>query len=108
MFVFQPITNYTCFQFLKAEKKSRKLRLKARREKELTLSKTRELGQVLDSEHMSEYTEEESDTNPPGYRLRGFLKFDALYLRPFLCRKVTHQEVTSVHTNKLLLLFSLV
>ncbi|MCL4127860.1 UNVERIFIED_CONTAM: hypothetical protein GTU68_052771 [Idotea baltica] len=82
-------------KFLKAEKKYKKQ--KVRTDKELTLSKTRELGQALDSEHMSEYTEEESDT-PTGYRLRGFLKFDALYLRPFLVRRVTRQEVRS-YTN---------
>ncbi|RXG52290.1 Sodium/hydrogen exchanger 8 [Armadillidium vulgare] len=80
-------------KFLKAEKKSKKLK-KSQSEKHLTLSKTRELGQALDSEHLSEFTEEESDT-PTGVRLRGFLKFDALYLRPLLVRRVTHQEVRS-------------
>lgn len=50
-------------------------------------------GQAVDSEHMSEYTEDESDT-PVGGQLTGFLRLDMLYLRPFLIRRVTHQEVS--------------
>ena len=49
-------------------------------------------GQAVDSEHLSEYTEEESDT-PVATRLTGFLRWDLLYLRPILIRRVTHQEV---------------
>lgn len=53
-----------------------------------------EQGQAVDSEHLSEFTEEESDT-PVGTQVRGFLRLDLLYLRPFLIRRVTHQEVSS-------------
>lgn len=54
-----------------------------------------EQGQAVDSEHLSEFTEEESDT-PVGTQVRGFLRLDLLYLRPFLIRRVTHQEVSSI------------
>lgn len=46
----------------------------------------------MDSEHLSEFTEDESDT-PVGAQVRGFLRLDMLYIRPFLIRRVTHQEV---------------
>lgn len=80
-------------KYLKADKRQKHRRQKEA-DKELTLSKTREWGQAVDSEHLSEYTEEESDT-PTGPQVRGFLRLDLLYLRPFLIRKVTHQEVRS-------------
>ncbi|KAF2364327.1 Na+/H+ exchanger [Trinorchestia longiramus] len=74
---------------------------KARKNKMLTLSKTREWGQAVDSEHFSELTEEESSEGPRitimsgGHQLRGFLRIDKNYLRPFFCRNLTHQEVRS-------------
>ncbi|XP_018026186.1 sodium/hydrogen exchanger 8-like [Hyalella azteca] len=74
---------------------------KVRKKKTLTLSKTREWGQAVDSEHMSEMTEEESSEGPRvailnGHQqLGGFLKLDKEYLRPFFCRNLTHQEVRS-------------
>ncbi|KAK8397715.1 hypothetical protein O3P69_004478 [Scylla paramamosain] len=80
-------------KYLKADKQQKNRRIKER-DKELTLSKTREWGQALDSEHLSEFTEDESDS-PTGNQLRGFLKLDLLYIRPFLIRRVTHQEVRS-------------
>lgn len=62
----------------------------------VALSKTKEMGQAIDtSEYFSEWTEEESDrsvfkTSAP---LRGFALFDARYLMPFFTRKFTAQEV---------------
>ncbi|KAG7171154.1 Sodium/hydrogen exchanger 8-like [Homarus americanus] len=85
-------------KYLKADKRQKNRRPKER-DKEMTLSKTREWGQALDSEHLSEFTEDESDT-PVGAQARGFLRLDILYLRPFLIRRVTHQEVRS-HANDL-------
>lgn len=85
-------------KYLKADKRQRSRRLRER-DKELTLSKTREWGQAVDSEHLSEFTEDESDT-PVGAQVRGFLRLDVLYIRPFLIRRVTHQEVRS-HANDL-------
>ncbi|KAK7077214.1 Sodium/hydrogen exchanger 8 [Halocaridina rubra] len=80
-------------KYLKADKRQKHRRQKEL-DKELTLSKTREWGQAVDSEHLSEFTEEESDT-PAGPQVRGFLRLDLLYIRPFLIRRVTHQEVRS-------------
>ncbi|GBP67441.1 hypothetical protein EVAR_49335_1 [Eumeta japonica] len=45
-------------KFLRANKKSKKLR-SLRKQKEVSLSKTKEWGQTIDSEHLSEITEEE-------------------------------------------------
>jgi len=79
-----------------------------RRRKEITLSKTRELGATIDSEHLSELTEEELDlsgaddiglsmddsfsaanggTGANSRRVKGFLFYDLRYIRPFLTRK---------------------
>ncbi|KAA0202789.1 hypothetical protein HAZT_HAZT010463 [Hyalella azteca] len=80
---------------------------KVRKKKTLTLSKTREWGQAVDSEHMSEMTEEESSEGPRvailnGHQqLGGFLKLDKEYLRPFFCRNLTHQEASLSYYSKL-------
>ncbi len=63
-----------------------------RRKKEITMSKTKELGTALESEHLSEMTEEELDTNTASFnlgskRLNGFLYFDLKYIRPFFTRR---------------------
>ncbi|XP_076034714.1 na[+]/H[+] hydrogen exchanger 1 [Oratosquilla oratoria] len=81
-------------KYLKADKTVRSRRRKEKVDKELTLSKTREWGQAVDSEHLSEYTEEEYEA-PATAHLTGFLRIDNLYIRPFLIRKLTHQEVRS-------------
>ena len=77
------------------------------RRKEITLSKTRELGTAIDSEHLSEMTEEEYDSVGGGggllptsgsnseadapaavaARVRGFLYYDVRYFRPFFTRR---------------------
>jgi len=90
-------------------------RRRGRRRKEITMSKTRELGATIDSEHLSELTEEELDLsatdndagfslddsalpaanggNATSLRSKGFLYFDLRYLRPFLTRKFTQREL---------------
>ncbi len=76
---------------------------RGRRRKEITLSKTRELGATIDSEHLSEMTEEELDSGGAfsidedgignggmtlgSRRIKGFMYYDVKYLRPFLTRK---------------------
>ncbi|KAH9424511.1 Sodium/hydrogen exchanger 8 [Dermatophagoides pteronyssinus] len=60
----------------------------------ITLSKTQEMGQAIETEHLSELTEEELEVS---YRnesnLKGFVRFDARYLMPLFTRIFTDQEV---------------
>jgi len=75
-------------------RKSSRVRLRnrnRRRSKEITLSKTREMGQTIDSEHLSELTEEEFDFSLA--RQNGFVKLDNKYFRPFFTRRFTQQEL---------------
>ncbi len=62
-----------------------------RRKKEITMSKTKEMGTALESEHLSEMTEEELETNSSfnigAKRMHGFLYFDLKYIRPFFTRR---------------------
>lgn len=62
------------------------------RRKQVTLSKTRELGAAIDSEHLSEMTEEEVESSDGitvgSNRVRGFLYVDYKYLRPFFTRRL--------------------
>ncbi|KAJ9587254.1 hypothetical protein L9F63_019233, partial [Diploptera punctata] len=64
-----------------------------RREKEITLSKTKEWGQTIDSEHLSEYTEEEMEVNFIQTHIKGFAKYDIKYFIPFFTRRFTQQEL---------------
>jgi solute carrier family 9 (sodium/hydrogen exchanger), member 8 len=48
-------------------------------------------GDTVDSEHLSELTEEEYEVNFVKPHLKGFLKFDVKYLIPFLTRRFTKQ-----------------
>lgn len=67
------------------------------RKKEITLSKTKEMGATIDSEHLSELTEEEVETasvfNLGSRRVQGFLYYDVKYIRPFLIRRFTQREI---------------
>lgn len=63
-----------------------------RREVSISLSKTREWGQAIDSEHLSELTEEE-DVAFSSARIVGFAKIDRRYLTPFFTRRFTTQEL---------------
>ncbi|KAK7114996.1 sodium/hydrogen exchanger 8-like [Littorina saxatilis] len=68
-------------------------RKKRKHKKEVTMSKTKELGGTIDSEQLSELTEEEYEVNFVRPHLKGFMKFDAKYLVPFFTRRFTQQEV---------------
>ena len=60
------------------------------RRKDIALSKTLELGTAIESEYLSELTEEEMETSfteEGGSRVKGFMFFDMKYLRPFFTRR---------------------
>ena len=48
-------------------------------------------GETVDSEHLSELTEEEYEVNFVKPHLKGFLKYDAKYFIPFFTRRFTQQ-----------------
>lgn len=87
-------------KFLQAGKKSRRAatgRTRSRsgsrgrrKEKLISLSKTREFGQAIDSEHLSELTEEE-EVNFADSKLGGFARLDRKYFTPFFTRRFTNQ-----------------
>ncbi|XP_026499293.2 sodium/hydrogen exchanger 8 [Vanessa tameamea] len=80
-------------KFLRANKKVKRSR-SLRKQKEVSLSKTKEWGQAIDSEHLSEITEEELEVNySHTTRLKGFVRLDMKYLTPFFTRRFTHQEL---------------
>ncbi|XP_041455222.1 sodium/hydrogen exchanger 8-like [Lytechinus variegatus] len=62
--------------------------------KEISLSKTEEMGSALDAEHLSELTEEEYEVNYIRPGLKGFLRWDTKYLTPFFTRRLTNKEIT--------------
>jgi len=70
-------------------------RNRRRRKKDITLSKTRELGSAIESEQLSEFTEEEVDQSfAEGWaNLKGFMYLDYKILRPFFIRRFTQQEL---------------
>ncbi|KAL0822540.1 hypothetical protein ABMA28_004587 [Loxostege sticticalis] len=81
-------------KFLRANKKTKRSRSSLRKQKEVSLSKTKEWGQAIDSEHLSEITEEELEVNySHATRIKGFVKLDMKYLTPFFTRRFTHQEL---------------
>lgn len=88
-------------KFLQATKKSRRAadgrttRARSgsrgrRKDKLISLSKTREFGQAIDSEHLSELTEEE-EVSFADSKLGGFAKLDRKYFTPFFTRRFTNQ-----------------
>lgn len=78
-------------KFMQATKNpSRKLK-KRKKDREVTLSKTREWGGALDSEHLSETTEGETEVAFVSDRIKGFAKYDLKYLIPFFTRRFTQQ-----------------
>ncbi|KAK0097904.1 hypothetical protein PV326_012990 [Microctonus aethiopoides] len=79
-------------KFLRAEKKQNCSRRK-KRDKEISLSKTREWGQTIDSEHLSELTEEEMEVSFVQSRIRGFARWDLKFFIPFFTRRFTQQEL---------------
>ncbi|EFN88906.1 Sodium/hydrogen exchanger 8 [Harpegnathos saltator] len=79
-------------KFLRAEKKQKNSRRK-KKDKEVSLSKTREWGQTIDSEHLSELTEEEMEVSFLQSRIRGFARWDLKFFIPFFTRRFTQQEL---------------
>ena len=62
------------------------------------MSKTRELGTTLESEHLSELTEEEIEMSSSTFsigskQMHGFLYWDLMYIRPFFTRRFTQKEL---------------
>jgi len=78
-------------RYLNADQHSRKGR--KRKNKKITLSKTKELGATIEADHLSEFTEEELGRNFLQNNLGFFVKFDVQYLTPFFTRRFTEQEV---------------
>lgn len=83
-------------KFLQATKKTRRVRrqflISRQHEKFISLSKTKEWGQAIDSEHLSELTEDD-EANPYNSKLTGFAKLDIKYFIPFFTRRFTNQEL---------------
>jgi len=76
-------------KFLNADNHSKKGR--KRKNKKVTLSKTKEMGQTIEADH--HISTEEEGRNFIQNNLRGFSKIDARYLIPFFTRQFTQQEV---------------
>lgn len=87
-------------KFLQAAKNpSRRVRRK-KKDREVTLSKTREWGQAIDSEHLSETTEGEMEVSFASARIKGFAKYDLKYFIPFFTRRFTQQVNNVFLTSK--------
>lgn len=83
-------------KLLEATKSSNNSARRTRRRKKdraVTLSKTREWGQAIDSEHLSETTEAEGEVTFVSSRIKGFAKYDLKYFIPFFTRRFTQQEL---------------
>lgn len=78
-------------KFLQATKNPSRRVKRKRKEREVTLSKTREWGQAIDSEHLSETTEGEMEVSFVSSRIKGFAKYDLKYFIPFFTRRFTQQ-----------------
>lgn len=67
----------------------------------LTMSKTEELGKAIESDHISELTEEEYEEKYISARpeLKGFAYLDAKYLLPFFTRRITKMELIRNRTH---------
>jgi len=80
-------------------------RPRRRKKKDITLSKTRELGSTVESEQLSELTEEEMEQSfAEGWaNLEGFLYWDYKIFRPFFVRRFNQQELKDgkSYVNKL-------
>uniref|UniRef100_A0A2I2ZQW4 Sodium/hydrogen exchanger n=1 Tax=Gorilla gorilla gorilla TaxID=9595 RepID=A0A2I2ZQW4_GORGO len=69
---------------------------KARRrnKKDVNLSKTEKMGNTVESEHLSELTEEEYEAHYIRRQdLKGFVWLDAKYLNPFFTRRLTQEDL---------------
>lgn len=62
--------------------------------KDINLSKTQKMGNTIESEHLSELTEEEYEAQIfQRQDLKGFLWLDAKYLNPFFTRRLTQEDL---------------
>ncbi|KAL1021592.1 hypothetical protein UPYG_G00015280 [Umbra pygmaea] len=62
--------------------------------KDVNLSKTEKMGNALETEHLSELTEEEYEAQIIQRQdLKGFLWLDAKYLNPFFTRRLTQEDL---------------
>lgn len=62
--------------------------------KDINLSKTEKMGNAIESEHLSELTEEEYEAQIYQRQdLKGFLWLDAKYLNPFFTRRLTQEDL---------------
>lgn len=80
-------------KIMNADKHHPSKRGKRRRSKtrSITLSKTKEMGTAIESDHLSDLTEEEYEVNFLRTNLTGFVKFDIRYLMPLFTRRFTEQ-----------------
>ncbi|KAF3860576.1 hypothetical protein F7725_000831 [Dissostichus mawsoni] len=71
------------------ESKSRR-----KNKKDINLSKTKKMGNTIESEHLSELTEEEYEAHIYQRQdLKGFMWLDAKYLNPFFTRRLTQEDL---------------
>ncbi|XP_064154698.1 sodium/hydrogen exchanger 8 [Anguilla rostrata] len=62
--------------------------------KDVNLSKTEKMGNAIESEHLSELTEEEYEAHIYQRQdLKGFMWLDAKYLNPFFTRRLTQEDL---------------
>uniref|UniRef100_A0A803Y6I2 Sodium/hydrogen exchanger n=1 Tax=Meleagris gallopavo TaxID=9103 RepID=A0A803Y6I2_MELGA len=65
-----------------------------RNKKDINLSKTEKMGNTIESEHLSELTEEEYEAQYIKRQdLKGFMWLDAKYLNPFFTRRLTQESL---------------
>ncbi|XP_051489064.1 sodium/hydrogen exchanger 8 isoform X2 [Apus apus] len=65
-----------------------------RNKKDINLSKTEKMGNTIESEHLSELTEEEYEAQYIKRQdLKGFMWLDAKYLNPFFTRRLTQEDL---------------
>lgn len=74
------------------KKSSKRQRKRSGRKSSVSLSKTREWGHAIDSEHLSEFTEDD-EVGFAQVKLGGFALWDRKYLKPFFTRRFTTQEL---------------
>lgn len=77
------------------ERRTSGSRGRRRRKKDITMSKTSEFGAAIDSEHLSELTEEELETSfaEGKAHLKGFMYWDYKFFRPFFIRKYVFKSL---------------
>ncbi|RMB95925.1 hypothetical protein DUI87_28039 [Hirundo rustica rustica] len=65
-----------------------------RNKKDVNLSKTEKMGNTIESEHLSELTEEEYEAQYiKRQNLKGFMRLDVEYLNPFFTRRLTQEDL---------------